>query len=61
MNEPMADAVEAPLRPRPVRPRRVAATATDSEQTRAAELLGVSERVLRYKLRKYGLAGAEIE
>jgi DNA-binding NtrC family response regulator len=29
----------------------------DGVQTRAAELLGVSERVLRYKLRKYGLAG----
>jgi two-component system NtrC family response regulator len=28
-------------------------------QTRAAELLGISERVLRYKLRKYGLAGGE--
>jgi two-component system NtrC family response regulator len=27
-------------------------------QTRAAELLGISERALRYKLRKYGLAGA---
>jgi two-component system NtrC family response regulator len=27
-------------------------------QTRAAELLGISERVLRYKLRKYGLTGA---
>jgi two-component system NtrC family response regulator len=27
-------------------------------QTRAAEILGVSERVLRYKLRKYGLTGA---
>ncbi len=26
-------------------------------QTRAAELLGISERVLRYKLRKYGLNG----
>ena len=26
-------------------------------QTRAAELLGISERVLRYKLKKYGLAG----
>ncbi len=26
-------------------------------QTRAAELLGVSERVLRYKLKKYGLSG----
>ncbi len=27
-------------------------------QTRAAELLGVSERVLRYKLKKYGLSGS---
>ncbi len=26
-------------------------------QTRAADLLGISERVLRYKLRKYGLSG----
>jgi DNA-binding protein Fis len=26
-------------------------------QTRAAETLGISERVLRYKLRKYGLMG----
>jgi two-component system NtrC family response regulator len=30
-------------------------------QTRAAELLGVTERGLRYKLRKYGLRGAEAE
>jgi two-component system NtrC family response regulator len=29
-----------------------------SVQTRAAEILGISERVLRYKLRKYGLAGS---
>ncbi len=29
-------------------------------QTRAAEALGISERVLRYKLRKYGLAGTEV-
>jgi len=28
-------------------------------QTRAAESLGISERVLRYKLKKYGLAGGE--
>ena len=28
-------------------------------QTRAAELLGITERALRYKLRKYGLQGAE--
>ena len=26
-------------------------------QTRAAQALGISERALRYKLRKYGLAG----
>ena len=26
-------------------------------QTRAAELLGISERVLRYELKKYGLSG----
>jgi two-component system NtrC family response regulator len=30
-------------------------------QTRAAELLGLTERALRYKLRKYGLRGAEAE
>ena len=29
----------------------------DGVQTRAAEALGISERVLRYKLRKYGLGG----
>jgi two-component system NtrC family response regulator len=29
-----------------------------SVQTRAAEILGISERGLRYKLRKYGLAGS---
>jgi DNA-binding NtrC family response regulator len=28
-------------------------------QTRAAELLGISERALRYKLKKYGLTGAD--
>jgi two-component system NtrC family response regulator len=28
----------------------------DGTQTRAAELLGISERVLRYKLKKYGLS-----
>ena len=30
-------------------------------QTRAAELLGITERALRYKLRKYGLRGKEPE
>jgi transcriptional regulator with GAF, ATPase, and Fis domain len=29
----------------------------DGVQTRAAELLGIGERVLRYKLRKYGFSG----
>jgi DNA-binding NtrC family response regulator len=30
----------------------------DGVQTKAAEALGISERVLRYKLAKYGLSGA---
>ena len=30
-------------------------------QTRAAELLGITERALRYKLQKYGLRGADPE
>ncbi len=34
---------------------RAALEATDRHQTRAAEKLGISERVLRYKLKKYGL------
>jgi two-component system NtrC family response regulator len=28
---------------------------TGDHQTKAAELLGISERMLRYKLKKYGL------
>jgi DNA-binding NtrC family response regulator len=36
---------------------REALARADGVQTRAAEVLGISERVLRYKLRKYGLAG----
>jgi DNA-binding NtrC family response regulator len=36
---------------------REAMAGADGVQTRAAELLGISERVLRYKLRKYGLGG----
>jgi len=28
---------------------------TDNHQTKAANLLGISERMLRYKLKKYGL------
>jgi len=36
---------------------REALARADGIQTRAAELLGISERVLRYKLRKYGLSG----
>jgi len=35
---------------------REAMAQSDGVQTRAAELLGISERVLRYKLRKYGLS-----
>jgi two-component system NtrC family response regulator len=36
---------------------RAALAQCDGVQTRAAEALGISERVLRYKLKKYGLAG----
>jgi transcriptional regulator with PAS, ATPase and Fis domain len=36
---------------------RDALASADGVQTRAAELLGVSERVLRYKIAKYGLGG----
>jgi DNA-binding NtrC family response regulator len=36
---------------------REALAGADGVQTRAAEALGISERVLRYKLKKYGLAG----
>jgi DNA-binding NtrC family response regulator len=35
---------------------REALTKADGTQTRAAEMLGISERVLRYKLKKYGLS-----
>jgi len=35
---------------------REALAEADGTQTRAAELLGISERVLRYKLKKYGLS-----
>jgi len=27
------------------------------QQTKAADILGISERMLRYKLKKYGLKG----
>ena len=37
---------------------REALAQANGTQTRAAELLGISERVLRYKLKKYGLSGA---
>jgi DNA-binding protein Fis len=30
---------------------------TGDHQTKAAELLGISERMLRYKLKKYALKG----
>jgi len=36
---------------------REALAKADGTQTRAAELLGIGERVLRYKLKKYGLSG----
>ncbi|MEX2146088.1 MAG: sigma-54 dependent transcriptional regulator [Candidatus Rokuibacteriota bacterium] len=37
---------------------RQALAQANGTQTRAADLLGISERVLRYKLKKYGLSGA---
>ena len=37
---------------------REALAQANGTQTRAADLLGISERVLRYKLKKYGLSGA---
>jgi two-component system NtrC family response regulator len=37
---------------------REALARADGVQTRAAEMLGISERVLRYKLKKYGLVGS---
>jgi DNA-binding NtrC family response regulator len=37
---------------------REALAGADGVQTRAAEALGLTERGLRYKLRKYGLAGS---
>jgi two-component system NtrC family response regulator len=39
---------------------RAALAQADGVQTKAAETLGISERVLRYKLRKYGLTGAAL-
>ncbi len=36
---------------------REALARAEGVQTRAAEILGISERVLRYKLKKYGLSG----
>jgi two-component system NtrC family response regulator len=40
---------------------RGALTRAGGIQTRAAELLGITERALRYKLRKYGLRGEDSE
>ena len=37
---------------------REALVQANGAQTRAADLLGISERMLRYKLKKYGLSGA---
>jgi DNA-binding NtrC family response regulator len=36
---------------------REALARSEGVQTRASELLGISERALRYKLKKYGLTG----
>jgi two-component system NtrC family response regulator len=60
LQEPVADVAEAAGLPTAVealerRLIRAALTQAAGVQTRAAEALGISERVLRYKLKKYGL------
>jgi two-component system NtrC family response regulator len=62
LKETEEEAAEAPSLPAAVEglERRLIRDAMDRAegvQTRAAEILGISERVLRYKLRKYGLTG----
>jgi two-component system NtrC family response regulator len=62
LHEPVADMAEATGLTAAVEAleRRMiheALTQANRVQTRAAETLGISERVLRYKLKKYGLAG----
>ena len=56
--EPAVDAgLEAAVEGLERRMIREALAGASGVQTRAAELLGISERVLRYKLKKYGLSG----
>jgi two-component system NtrC family response regulator len=62
LQDPAAEPTEAPGLTAAVealerRMIREALARANGVQTRAAEALGLSERVLRYKLRKYGLAG----
>jgi two-component system NtrC family response regulator len=62
LQEPVADTAEAAGLTTAVealerRMIREALAQADGVQTRAAETLAISERVLRYKLKKYGLAG----
>jgi two-component system NtrC family response regulator len=55
--EPAGSGLEAAVEGLERRMIREALSRAGGVQTRAAELLGISERVLRYKLRKYGLSG----
>jgi two-component system NtrC family response regulator len=55
--EPAGTGLEAAVEGLERRMIREALARAGGVQTRAADLLGISERVLRYKLKKYGLAG----
>jgi two-component system NtrC family response regulator len=66
IHEPEADAGEEPKLPAATeaverRMIREALARCGGIQTRAADLLGISERALRYKLKKYGMRGDESE
>ena len=56
--EPAGSGLEAAVEGLERRMIREALAKAAGVQTRAADLLGISERVLRYKLKKYGLGGA---
>ena len=55
--EPAGSGLDAAVEGLERRMMREALVRSGGVQTRAAELLGISERVLRYKLKKYGLSG----
>jgi two-component system NtrC family response regulator len=55
--EPAGSGLDAAVEGLERRLMREALARASGVQTRAADLLGISERVLRYKLKKYGLSG----